>query len=254
MNKLHRTHEFAELAGVTVRALHHYDRLMLLQPKRTEAGYRLYGERDLERLEQIVALKCLGLPLKQIKELLDGDTRGLGDVLRSQRRALEEKRRWLDKAINAIREAEQTLRPGEPPDSAVLKKIIEAIEMQENTDFTKTYYNEAAQEKLAARRKNWNPKLQEEATKAWTELFRDVEATLGEDPAGAKAQGLAARWKKLVEEFTGGEADIHAGLEKAWADRGHWPEGMKEKTEPFINRRVWDFIGKAMKGGAGPTV
>ena len=55
-----QVHQFAELAGVTVKALHHYDRLGLLKPRRTDSGYRLYTERDLERLEQIVALKFLG--------------------------------------------------------------------------------------------------------------------------------------------------------------------------------------------------
>ncbi|HEX8763820.1 MAG TPA: MerR family DNA-binding transcriptional regulator, partial [Candidatus Acidoferrum sp.] len=48
MNRLYHVQEFAELAGVTVRALHHYDRLGLLMPSRTEAGYRLYYLRDLE--------------------------------------------------------------------------------------------------------------------------------------------------------------------------------------------------------------
>ena len=67
MSKLFRVHEFAELAGVTVKALHHYDRLGLLKAARSQAGYRLYAERDLERLEQIIALKFLGVPLKQIR-------------------------------------------------------------------------------------------------------------------------------------------------------------------------------------------
>src|SRR5207247_528726 len=93
VTKSYQVQEFAELAGVTVRTLHHYDRLALLRPKRTGAGYRVYGIRDLERLEQIVALKFLGLPLKRIKNLLERDTRELCDVLPSQRRALEEKRR-----------------------------------------------------------------------------------------------------------------------------------------------------------------
>jgi DNA-binding transcriptional MerR regulator len=51
---------------------HHYGRLGLLKPsKRTGAGYRLYSENDLLRLEQIIVLKFLGPPLKRIKELLD---------------------------------------------------------------------------------------------------------------------------------------------------------------------------------------
>lgn len=246
---MYKVQEFAELAGVTVRALHHYDRLALLRPKRTDAGYRLYGIRDLERLEQIVALKFLGLPLKQIKLLLDRDVRELPEVLRSQRRALEEKRRWLDQAIGAIRDAEQAVQPGKQTDAAVLKKIIEVIEMQENADFMKRYYSEEAQAKMADRREQWNPELQAEATKAWTDLFRDVEAALGEDPAGQKAQALAARWKKLVEGFTGGDPQVSAGLKKAWGDRQNWPDSMKQQSAPFIKPEVWEFMQKAMKCG-----
>ena len=51
MNEKYRVTEFADLAGVTVRALHHYDRLAVLRPKRAESGYRLYSLRDLERPE-----------------------------------------------------------------------------------------------------------------------------------------------------------------------------------------------------------
>jgi DNA-binding transcriptional MerR regulator len=246
VNKLFQVQEFAELAGVTIRALHHYDRLALLRPKRTYAGYRLYSSCDLERLEQIVALKFLGLPLKQIKDLLDQDKRDLADVLRSQRQALEEKRLHLDQAIGAIREAEQAIRPGQQPDATALKKIIEVIEMQDNTDFMNKYYSDDAQLKMAELRQQWNPELQEQATKAWTDLFRDVEASLGEDPASEKAQALAARWKKLVEAFTGGDLDISAGVKKAWADRHHWPDTLQQKTESFSNQRIWEFIGKAM--------
>ena len=71
LSKTYQIHEFAELTGVTVKALHHYDRLGLLKPQRALSGYRLYVERDLERLEQIVALKFLGFPLQEIKAVLD---------------------------------------------------------------------------------------------------------------------------------------------------------------------------------------
>ena len=71
MNRTYLAHEFARRAGVTVRALHHYDRLGLLNPSgRTRAGYRVYSDRDFARLEQIVALKFIGFPLFQIRELL----------------------------------------------------------------------------------------------------------------------------------------------------------------------------------------
>lgn len=246
MNGGYRAREFADLAGVTVRALHHYDRLAVLRPKRAESGYRLYSLRDLERLEQIVALKFLGLPLKQIKMLLDREARRLPEVLRSQRLALEEKRRRLEQAIHAIQEAEQAMALGKPADVQVLTKIIEVIEMQENIEFTKKYYSEEAQAKLAERRKEWKPEMQAEVSRAWNELFRDVEASLDEDPASEKAQALAARWRKLGEGFTGGDPEVSRGLGKAWADRGNWPGAMAEQTAPFANPKVWEFIRKAM--------
>jgi MerR family transcriptional regulator, thiopeptide resistance regulator len=241
----YRVREFADMAGVTVRALHHYDRLAVLRPKRSESGYRLYSLRDLERLEQIVALKFLGLPLKEIKALLDRESRRLPEVLRSQRLALEEKRRSLEQAIHAIQDAEIAIASGDAAGAEVLVKIIEVIEMQDSSEFLNRYYSEEAQGKIAAKRKEWNPEKQAEVSKAWSELFRDVEASLEEDPASEKAQGLLARWRELVEGFTGGDASISQGLGKAWADRGNWPGQMKQQSAPFANPKVWEFIKKA---------
>src|SRR4051794_25484849 len=115
---VYRVQAFAELTGVTVRALHHYDRLSLLKPRRTAAGYRLYSERDLERLEQIVALKFLGLPLKQIRTVLDRDSRSLADVLRAQRRGLRQKRGRGRPADRAGADAQGPDPPGGSPRSS----------------------------------------------------------------------------------------------------------------------------------------
>jgi MerR family transcriptional regulator, thiopeptide resistance regulator len=244
----YRVREFADLAGVTVRTLHHYDRLAVLRPKRSESGYRLYSLRDLERLEQIVALKFLGLPLKKIKTLLDREVRHLPEVLRSQRLALEEKRNGLEQAIRAIRDAEQVIAADKSANAQVLAKLIEVIEMQENTEFMNKYYSEEAQSKLAEKRKKWTPELQAEANRAWTELFRDVEAALDEDPKSEKAKALAARWWKLVEGFTGGDSELARGVGKAWADRANWPSRMQEQSTPFANPKVWEFIRKVSGG------
>lgn len=246
VNELYQVQEFAELAGITVRALHHYDRLGLLRPRRTDAGYRLYSLRDLERLEQIVALKFLGLPLKQIKALLDRDVLELPEALRLQRRVLEEKRRLLDRAIRAIRDAEKTIHAGKPADSAVLKGIIEVIEMQKNTDWQKQYYSDEAWAKVEALPDRWSPALQERVSQQWADLFRDVEAALGEDPAGEKAQALAARWLTLVEGFTGGDPDLTAGVSNLYADRQDWPVHFQQQMAPFSNLKVWEFINKAI--------
>jgi MerR family transcriptional regulator, thiopeptide resistance regulator len=237
--------EFAEQAGVTVRTLHHYDRLGLLSPRRNGSGYRIYRDRDLERLEQIVALKFLGLPLKQIRRLLVRETGDLPRALRMQRLVLEQKRRLLDRAIRALRDAERQ------PEPAQLKKIIEVIGMQDNTDWKEKYYGPEARAKIEARRHEWNPEMQARVSKEWADLMADVEAALGEDPAGERAQALAARWKKLVEGFTGGDPEIASGLRKLYADQANWPGEFKQQMGPFLKKEVWEFMAKAMSCAAG---
>ena len=86
-------------------------------------------------------------------------------------------------------------------------------------------------------------------TKQWTDLFRDVEASLNEDPASAKAQALAERWKTLVSGFTGGDPEIQKGLNKLWQDKDNWPAAERSRMAQFSNPKVWEFIQKAMAAG-----
>ena len=66
-------HEVSQLAGVSVRTLHHYDAIGLLPPTAlTEAGYRLYDDTALPRLQSILLIRELEFPLKDIKPILDG--------------------------------------------------------------------------------------------------------------------------------------------------------------------------------------
>src|SRR5690606_16709092 len=90
-SRTYRVAEVAALAGVTVRTLHHYDEMALLTPSlRSKAGYRLYTERDLLRLQQIVIQRELGLPLEQIRRVLDDPAFDLRSALLTQKTALEE--------------------------------------------------------------------------------------------------------------------------------------------------------------------
>jgi DNA-binding transcriptional MerR regulator len=239
--------EFAEMAGVTVRTLHHYDHLGLLKPAaRSEAGYRLYREGDLERLEQIIVLKFLGLPLKKIRELLDQGSPRLPETLRHQRAALEEKRRRLEMAIQAVAEAERLCAKTIQADWAALKKIIEVIEMQNDNEWMMRYYTGPARAKIEERKKLWSPELQERVSKQWAELIAEVNASLGEDPASPKAQALADRWQELVEGFTGGDPDLTEGLKALYRDRANWPAGFQQQMAPFESKDAGAFINKAL--------
>ena len=239
MSRLYRVQEFAELAGVTVKALYHYDRLGLLKPGRNSAGYRMYAGRDLERLEQIVALKFLGIPLKQIQAVLDRAALALPQALRMQRRAIEEKQALLGRAIRAIRAAEEALEPGKPADPAILKRIIEVIDMQDDIEVMKKYYSTA---EAWEQRRRFH---EEGPSPEWKELYRDVIASLGEDPAGEKAQALADRWLALSVRAWGGDPEVQTSNITAWMDREHWPPSMKRRLAEFRLEEVMDFIQQA---------
>lgn len=242
--EVYRAKEFASLAGVTVRALHHYDRLGLLRPKqRSEAGYRLYGVRDFARLEQIVVLKFLGIPLKQIRRLLEPDAK-LADVLQKQRDVLFARRLQLDKAIRAISNAQRSIQSRKDPDWKLFQLIVKEFEMQKNIEWKGKYFSTEARAKVAARRSNLSAEDLEKANKEWAALHTDIEASLAEDPAGQRGQELAARWEKLIEDFTGGDPEILAGLEAMMADRANWPDKVQGATrttpegEAFLKKAI----------------
>jgi DNA-binding transcriptional MerR regulator len=240
----YQAHEFAELAGVTVRALHHYDRLGLLKPThRSEAGYRLYSRKDLARLEQIVVLKFLGLSLREIDEVLRQETAALPQTLRRQQQVLTEKRRQLDKAITVIAKASESIGQGDESDWRVLATIIKEISMQRDKAWMGQYFSDAAKAKIEERKVLWSPEFQQQIDQKWKQLFADVEGSLNEDPAGEKAQALAARWQGLVNEFTGGDPEIQKGLNALYSDRGNWPKDWKSPSTPEVQA----FIMKAMK-------
>jgi DNA-binding transcriptional MerR regulator len=241
--RFYRASEFAALTGVTVRALHHYDRAGLLRPsRRTGAGYRLYGARDFARLQQILTLKFIGLPLGEIKGLLARRALDLGETLRLQREALQEKRRQLDMALRAVREAESVVARGEGggPDWDAFKKIVEVITMQHDAEWMKKYYTQGQLADLAQR---GTPEVLERGQREWQKLIGEVEAAAAEglDPASARAQSLVARWDGLVEEFTGGDPGIRENLRRLYADQGNWPSTFKK---PYGDE-VAAFIGRA---------
>jgi DNA-binding transcriptional MerR regulator len=237
--KTYKPREFAKLAGVTVRALHHYDRIGLLKPKRTSAGYRAYAPQDLPRLEQIIALKFIGVPLKKIRFFTAGTPGGLANALRAQRQTLEEKRRLLDQAIGAIRDVEAVLRAGQDADAALYQRIIEMIEMQNNPDAWKQKYDDLVQTKID-RLRSFSPDALAELRAQWTALVGEIRSVLADDPANQKAQELGIRWTDLLEKLMGRPvSSVELGRHQSAQE---W----NPKMATFVDKPVWDFMTRVL--------
>jgi len=232
---MYRIQQFANLAGVTVRALHHYDRLGLLSPRnRSEAGYRLYENEDLGRLERILVLRYLGLSLREVAELLDrgGDAdASLAATFTRQAMVLRARRDGIARVLHAVNRAlSQTLaNSGEgqnaTPDWQLYQSILKEMQMQEDQNWTEKYYSPEAREAIDAKRGEWTPELQAKITADWQRMYADVQAALdrGVEPKSEEGKALADRWMVLVGQFTGGNPKVLAGLNKLYEDRPQWP-------------------------------
>ena len=95
--------DVADLAGITVRTLHHYDRIGLLSPSaRTPAGYRRYAPADLDRLHQVLLYRELGFPLEEIATLLDDPDADPEAHLRRQHRMLRDRLERTEAMVAAV--------------------------------------------------------------------------------------------------------------------------------------------------------
>jgi len=251
-----RIQEFAKLAGVTVRALHHYDRLKLLSPAhRSARGYRLYCHQDLGRLERILALRYLGLHLREIAALLntpvDRGADTLTVTLARQRAALTERRDGLDRVLRAIEHAQRRAQDPAEPEWLLYQTILKEIQMQEATDWRAKYYSPEAFEALRSHRATMTPEQWDDAGARWRALLSDVQSALDREvpPDSAEGRALVARWIRLGDEFTLGNPEIAEGYRKMHEDESHWPNdetaAMLRAIRPKPEHR--SFFNKAVQ-------
>lgn len=95
--------EISELTGISVRTLHYYDEIGLLNPsQKSEAGYRLYDDRALEKLQQILFFREFDIPLKEIASIMENPALDRTHVLQMQKKMLTAKKKRLERLIGSI--------------------------------------------------------------------------------------------------------------------------------------------------------
>jgi DNA-binding transcriptional MerR regulator len=211
----YRIGELARAAGVTVRALHHYDSLGLLSPsERTAGGHRLYTAPDVERLYRLLALRGLGLPLEEIGPLLEGGDGIAGTVRRHLQRveqqleALDALRSRLVRLLGALHGV------GEPA-----PRVLEALEAM---SMFEKYYTPEQLEQLEQRRQAMGDDAIRAVEDEWRQLYAQVRThrAAGTDAADPAVQALVARSGELIRMFTGGDPGIAASLKRMYEQEG----------------------------------
>jgi DNA-binding transcriptional MerR regulator len=196
--------EVARRTGLTSRALRFYEARGLLKPLRTYSGRRLYGRGELERIQQILALKRTGLSLAQIAKLTSRGPLDLGAVVEAQLQLIEERKSELEEAKALLLNVKSRIDRGEPVDAATFcslirqgDRIMEADDWKKVTD---RYFSKQELEHWAEHPPQ--PGFdQEEYGRKWKELGDRVQAAIPNGPETPEAQALYDEWQELLAPF-----------------------------------------------------
>jgi DNA-binding transcriptional MerR regulator len=222
----YRVKEVAEQSGVSIRALHHYDAIGLLVPSlRTAAGYRLYSEDDLLRLQQILIRRELGLSLEEIRRSLDDPSFDRRRALLEQRAALTRRAERTSEMLSAIDAAIAVLdgasvegdgsneREGKTVDHKTLFNGFDPSKYEDevkqrwgNTDAYKTSAKRAA----AYSEEDWKRCMAEQGA-----IYADAIAALnaGKKPDDAAVMDIAERHRLAIDRwFYRCSTTMHCGL------------------------------------------
>ena len=188
-------HEVSKISGVSIRALHHYDNIGLLPATEvTDAGYRLYDETALERLQHILLFKELEFPLKDIKNILDSPDFDRSKALEQQIHLLELRKQHLENLIDLARGIKMI---GVKPMSfeAFDTRKIDEYAAQAKASWGKTDAYKEYEKKSEGRSKETQQKLNVEMMSIFAEFGKIKELS----PDSKDAVALA---KKLQDHIT----------------------------------------------------
>jgi DNA-binding transcriptional MerR regulator len=239
--------ELSKLTEVTVQTLHHYDRIGLLEPSvRLANGYRLYSEKDLLKLQQIIALKFFGFELSQIKILLSTDV-DMIEHFSVQSQFLEEKAKTMFEASKALKNIiSDCSRDKSIPWETVIK-LIEVYRMTQQLE--KTWAGKALSQEELKQYANFEQDLKTKFTldeqkvfeKSWDDLVKEVNDHLQIDPTSDFGIMLGKRCMNWVNSLYGIE---YSELRTAIWEKGF--KGGHVGAEHNLSPEAITWLDKAM--------
>ncbi|MBQ0038524.1 MAG: MerR family transcriptional regulator [Clostridiales bacterium] len=186
-------HEVSKISGVSVRTLHHYDAIGLLKPTATtQAGYRLYDDDSLRRLQTILLFRELQFPLKEIKHIIEHPEFDQAEALRQQIKLLQLQRDQLDHLIALARE--QLVQGVNTMDFSAFDKS----DMSRYANEVKERWGNTAAYQESQKR---NAEDQHDATSGLMEIFARFGEIRDTDPASPPVQALVKELQDYITAY-----------------------------------------------------
>lgn len=239
--------DLSTLTGVSVQTLHHYDRLGLLKPSlRLANGYRVYSEKDLLTLQQVIALKFFGFELSQIKTLLLEESNPLTHF-KAQAQVLEQKATAMAEGAKTLKSIIDSVDNNQSIPWKTIIQLIEVYKMTEHLEhgWVKEIFTPDELKQYAAfekeLRSNTTPEKKAQFERNWTQLVEEVKANLNQDPHSGRGIQLG---KKLMDWVNGVYGKKYAHLRTKKFEKGFW-EG-KGLDEAGLTPELVLWMDKAM--------
>lgn len=232
-----RVGELSKLIGVTVRTLHHYDELTLLSPsQRSDAGYRLYTESDVAKLQQIFSLKQLGFSLEEIRRAIHDPNFDTREILRAQMERLDHQIRMQEDLRRRLSDLQELLDAGQEATGEQLIKIIGVMTLMEK------YFTPEQLQTLKQNGEQFSQERRQGIQTQWSEVIRQFRTELeqGTDPDNERVVHLAQQWQELTKAFTGGNPEIVKAAEKFHSENPGNP------LQNGIDRELYGYIKAAL--------
>ena len=189
----------SDLAGVSIRTLHHYDAIGLVRPReRTEAGYRLYGRSDLERLQQVLFFKELGFGLEEIREIFDRPDFDRRRALLDHHELLTHRKDRIERLIRAVERTLEGMEEGKTVEERVWFDGFDATQYEEEARQRWGHtaaYKESRERAAAYSQADWEAIGSEQ-----TSILRDIASLADRDPADPEVLAAVGRMHRFINE------------------------------------------------------
>lgn len=246
--------ELARASGVTVRTLHHYDRIGLVSPgERTPAGHRRYVEADIRRLYRVRALCGLGLSLEEVAAMLSEKVEDLGslrDLLTAQLANLELQAGRIAESAQRIRGLLDRLATAVMPEPEQFLATLEPMSVEVGR-----YLSQAQLSTLAGRASELGRDAIQTLQAEWIEVFTSLRQHLldGTPVDDAAVRALVMRWQAIASAFHTDDPRIEAATTALWQDnRDNLGEQLDRRigwSGPGGTAEVIDYIRRARAAG-----
>ena len=240
--------KLGRLAGVSTRTLRYYDEIGILKPARiNSSGYRIYGQAEIDRLQQILFYRELGVSLESIRDIMTSPSFDGSKALRDHRMKLLDKREQLDKLISNV---EKTIALTEGRTEMTDKEKFEGFRQKLIDDNERKYGREIREKYGSETVERANDKVRNMTQEQYTEVQRlseELMKTLGEafkteDPAGALAQKAAELHKQwLTYYWDSYSKEAHAGIAEMYVSDERF-KAYYDKEQPGLAEFLRDAV------------